>query len=639
LISRHSNSGIFLLLLLLISAKLEAQTCEGSLGDPVEKVDFGRGSNQYGPAFSSTNYNHVTISPEDGSYTIANSTAGMNPGWFLVSNHTPGDNNGYMMIVNANDAPGKIFYESNAPINLCPNTTYEFAAWIINILRSPGGKMPNITFSILSLNDELLAPPYNTGDIPNANPTWKQYGFTFRTSSAGQVKIKMVNNGPGGGGNDLALDDITFRACGPQIIGGIDNTPDLAKGVCEGANAEIKLTATVIGPATLKYQWQRNIGNGWIDVPGETGSSMTARFGGEPVGKYEYRLAVAEPGNFNSPICRTSSPVMTVNVVPYPKPQALNNGPVCLGDPIVLDVADVADSYEWRDPMGAIIGTSKSVVVSRSATSAMAGTYTVSVTTGGCNEGTSTLVSVIAPPEPSVANPAPEICEGGSVELSASGGISYSWSPASGLSATDVENPVASPLVTTLYTVKVSNGSCFRTAQVNVIVHKSPKADAGPDKKVLLGYEVKLSGKALGDGIDYFWTPAVEIDDPKSLNPVVSPTRSTTYTLHVISSLGCITATDEVFVKVYDKLIVPSAFSPNGDQVNDTWNITALDAFETAHVRVVNRYGETVYENTGYLNAWDGKYKNNDLPPGVYYYIVKLRSDVKPVSGSVTLLR
>jgi gliding motility-associated-like protein len=94
-----------------------------------------------------------------------------------------------------------------------------------------------------------------------------------------------------------------------------------------------------------------------------------------------------------------------------------------------------------------------------------------------------------------------------------------------------------------------------------------------------------------------------------------------------------------VFVKVYEKLIVPNIFSPNGDGINDSWNITAIDAFDTSNVKVMNRYGEMVFESSGYTKAWDGKYKNNDLPAGVYYYIIKLRSDINPVSGSVTLIR
>lgn len=629
---------VLLLVVFLCPSKVIAQLCNGSLGDPVHKIDFGRGVSQIAPPFNSTDYRYVRQSPEDGEYTIANSTIGMNGGWYTLYNHTPGDRDGYMMIVNADHSPG-VFYESRDPIVLCPNTTYEFAAWVVNMLKG-NGKMPNITFSILSMDNQLLAEPFNTGDIPDGAPIWIQYGLQFRTEDGGQVKIRMVNNGPGGGGNDIAIDDITFRPCGPRITAKAGNSDGLIENICQGSNTVVKLNAQVDGPATFNYQWQRYSGSTWVDMAGKTATTLDVPFTPDfPPGNYDFRLAVAEGNNLNSPRCRTVSPVLTVRVNRPPNITALSNGPVCIGDDLILDIAGAEGTYEWRK-----IGNPE--VISRlktprlpAATNDMAGSYTVSVNSLGCELSDTVNVTVIPPPEPSVGNPAPEICEGTSVQLSASGGTFYSWSPAEGLSDPESQNPIASPLKTTLYTVKVISGSCFRTATVNVIVNKIPRADAGPDKKVLLNYDTKLEGKVGGDEIDFFWTPATDLDDPRSLNPIASPRRNTTYTLNVVSRLGCVTAIDEVFVKVYDKLIVPNAFSPNGDGVNDLWNITAIDAFDTPHVKVMNRYGELVFESSDYAKAWDGKYRSNDLPAGVYYYVIKLRSDINPVSGSVMLIR
>jgi gliding motility-associated-like protein len=636
------HSFLSILALIFIANSVSAQDpafCTGSLGDPVVNIDFGRGFADIGPNPGlPTTYRYVNPSSErveDGLFTIAKSTLGFNNGWYDIRNHTPGDFSGYMMVVNADYTPG-IFYESAAAIDLCPNTTYEFAAWVINILRNSGNK-PNITFFILALDNQVLGT-YNTGDIPDGNPTWNQYGFLFRTTEAGRVKIRMVNNGPGGGGNDIALDDITFRACGPRMTAGVNNSSESTANICERDNATVHLSVDVEGPPTLRYQWQKYNGSTWLDIIGETRTAIDVPFINATPGRNDYRLAVAEGNNFNSPKCRTMSPTLTINVNRYPVPQALSNGPVCLGDPIILDVASPADTYEWKDPAGNFLSDKRSYSLPN-ATYAMAGRYMLKVSSLGCEASTFIDITVIPPPVPSVGNPAPEICEGNSVEISASGGTFYSWSPAEGLSDPEIQNPIASPLKTTLYTVKVISGSCFRTDTVRVIVNKIPKADAGPDKKVLLNYDTKLEGKVGGDEIDFFWTPATDLDDPRSLNPVASPRQNTTYTLNVVSRLGCVTAIDKVFVKVYDKLIVPNAFSPNGDGVNDLWNITAIDAFDTPRVKVMNRYGELVFESSNYAKAWDGKYKSNDLPAGVYYYVIKLRSDINPVSGSVMLIR
>ncbi|MGH2566223.1 MAG: hypothetical protein ACRDE5_17015, partial [Ginsengibacter sp.] len=136
--SRHIKiSFYFLALSFIYSAKLTAQLCQGSLGDPVVNITFGAGTNP-GPSLGgSTNYGYVNHDcPDDGFYTVANSTSGCFGGtWHtLVEDHTPGDVNGYMMVVNASFNPGDFFVKTVD--GLCPNTTYEFAAWMYNVLQA-----------------------------------------------------------------------------------------------------------------------------------------------------------------------------------------------------------------------------------------------------------------------------------------------------------------------------------------------------------------------------------------------------------------------------------------------------------------------------------------------------------------------
>ncbi|RZK70113.1 MAG: T9SS type B sorting domain-containing protein, partial [Pedobacter sp.] len=70
------------------------------------------------------------------------------------------------------------------------------------------------------------------------------------------------------------------------------------------------------------------------------------------------------------------------------------------------------------------------------------------------------------------------------------------------------------------------------------------------------------------------------------------------------------------------------------------WNITAIDTYLKPKVSIMNRYGELIYEsNDYYLHPWNGKHKNVDVPVGVYYYLIVLGPDLKPHSGSLTLLR
>ena len=188
-------------------------------------------------------------------------------------------------------------------------------------------------------------------------------------------------------------------------------------------------------------------------------------------------------------------------------------------------------TYIWRRPDGTEFSREKSPTIPN-ATTSMSGSYSVTVNYLGCEVTAEVAVDVIPPPQPTVENPAPQICMGTSVQLNASGGTSYKWSPETGLSDPNIANPIASPAVTTLYTVQVTRGTCYRETQVNVIVNKVPTADAGPDKKILQGYDVKLNGKASGDGIRYFWTPALDVEEANSLSHKVSPKEDTNYILN-----------------------------------------------------------------------------------------------------------
>jgi len=627
-----------MLALMFSSVLLNAQIlCEGSLGDPVVNIDFGTGGGRGPRPNIITSYRYIaTGNPNgEGDYTIAQSTTGMNGGWYTIFNHTPNDFNGYMMVVNAAPDPG-VFYESAQAIDLCPNTKYEFSAWIVNLLKGDGIQ-PNITFTILDDNGKILGD-FNTDDLPNGNPNWKQFGFILPSSGAGRVKIRMSNNAKGGQGNDLAIDDIIFRACGPSISSSIENTSSTEQSICENTDATFNFSANVVGSGNLEYQWQINEGTSWVDIKEEKTTSLMYTFEKAKPGIYKFRLAAATPDNFDSPLCRTLSPTLTINVNKYPVPKAISNKP-CIGDDLLLDVADAEGTYQWFNPQGQPISDLKSPVIPDAKLS-MIGTYKVIVTSGGCPATAEVDVDVVYPPVPAVENAVVEVCKGSAVEIKATGGISYIWTPSRGLSSATVSNPMASPLETTTYTVRVSNGSCERTAEVKVVVNELPVANAGEDRKIILGGSTSLNGSVSGGQVSYFWLPEIGLDDPRKLNPVASPTESTTYTLNAVSGFGCVTAVDEVFVLVYEKLVVPASFSPNGDGTNDFWRITAIDTYNKPKVSIINRFGELLYESEDYyLNPWDGKFNNRDVPVGVYYYLIKLGPAIKPLSGSVTVIR
>ncbi len=639
----NAFTTVFILcLFLLVPRSAMAQLCTGSLGDAVVNINFGAGTSTFGPELANgiTNYTYVARSfPQDGYYSILKTTAGSTNTWWTTTDHT-GNTNGYMMLVNSSTSLTDYFYKETVG-GLCGNTTYEFAAWIMNLLNITDVNPPNMTFSIERTTGEVLGT-YTTGSIPTtSSPTWKQFGFFFTTpAGVTDVVVRLKNNSPGGSpANDLVLDDITFRPCGPIIEANIDvaGTPTTLN-VCEGTATTHHLMATVsAGYTAPTYQWQLNTnGLGWIDIAGATSNSYLASQ--SAAGVYQYRLSVGEGAVSSN--CRVVSAVLTLAVNALPVIAIASNSPLCLGEQLQLTASGGA-TYRWSGP-DSYTSDLQNPVISQ-ITLAQAGTYKVVVTTAaGCTSTASTTVAVGSRPAVIISSDV-ELCEGRSTILhaSASGGVSYRWSPAAGLSDATSASPVASPEVTTTYTVAVSDQSsaCPAYDSVKVTILKKAIVDAGPDKSLVRDNSVKLEGAVSGDKISYYWLPADYLDDARLLQPTATPDRDMTYTLYAISDSGCDYVLDEMNIKVYDKVLIPNTFSPNGDGINDIWNVKALDSYIHPTVAVFNRNGSLVYKSTGYKQPWDGTRNGSPLPVGTYYYSIDLKNNKPPLSGWIWLTR
>ena len=325
--------------------------CTGSLGDPIVNLTFGAGQG-YAPALGSsiTDYNYkVGDCPDDGSYSILNRTSQCfgNSWHTLTSDHT-GDPNGYFMLINASYSPGNFYVQTIS--GLCANTTYEFAAWMMNVILNPATIKPNITFRIETVGGTVLKE-YNTGDIPAvSSPAWKQYGFYFKTpEDASTIVLKMTNNAPGGIGNDIALDDITFRPCGPNLTVSTTNALDTID-MCQEKSFPVLLgsqSSTGFADPVFFWQQSRDSGRTWLDVVGA--SSNTLLFQSSQPGAYWYRFSAAEKQNSGRQACRVASNIITINVHPTPVSNAGADKQVLKGFKTKLggNAAQAGYVYNW----------------------------------------------------------------------------------------------------------------------------------------------------------------------------------------------------------------------------------------------------------------------------------------------------
>lgn len=328
-------------------------TCQGTLGAPLVNITFGNGPNP-GPTLptavpgASTNYayNPVTGTPPavifDGQYCLVNQIP-VNNAWFTGQPDHTGNPNGYMAFFNAAPNAGEFYRQT---VNgLCAGTTYEFAAWIVNAVNRnvlPNAATPNVTFNIYDVNNQTVPlVTFATGAIASTTIyNWQRYSTLFTTpagvNSVVLSLINTVNGGVNNVGNDLAIDDITFRPCGPlttasfsSVFGQITNT------VC--TNTPVTVYGSVGGGLnTPTYQWQISSDNGatWTDIAGATTLNFTNP--GFASGTYLFRLLSAEAGNIGSVNCRFISNTITLTVN--------NCGPVC------------SDTCYWKVTGNNIIG-------------------------------------------------------------------------------------------------------------------------------------------------------------------------------------------------------------------------------------------------------------------------------------------
>lgn len=196
--------------------------------------------------------------------------------------------------------------------------------------------------------------------------------------------------------------------------------------------------------------------------------------------------------------------------------------------------------------------------------------------------------------------------------------------------------PYLNLIQSTSFVVLVKNGACpMDTSTIALLtVVQANTVTAGSDKDITRYQTTKLDGVGTGT---VSWSPAFSLSDPTLLNPTASPLITTTYTITLTDGHNCVSK-DEVTVNVEVK--IPSAITPNGDGMNDYFEIEKIENFPSSSLTVFNRWGSVVYNEAPYKNKWNGKSsKGQDLPDEIYYYILDYGVGEKPLSGYVLIKR
>jgi len=183
----------------------------------------------------------------------------------------------------------------------------------------------------------------------------------------------------------------------------------------------------------------------------------------------------------------------------------------------------------------------------------------------------------------------------------------------------------------------VTGSGCASSISRQINVLETPDAALPSEVYILKGNDLILKPAYRGQNLSYRWSPAISIDDYAIANPRVAPVSTTAYQVEV--SNGVCTAYAQINVKVLLPPIIYNTFTPNGDGINDLWEIPNLKDYPKATVSIFNRYGIKLYGSTGYSQPWNGQYNGRDVPSGTYYYIVIPGNGQKTYSGNVTIIR
>lgn len=164
--------------------------------------------------------------------------------------------------------------------------------------------------------------------------------------------------------------------------------------------------------------------------------------------------------------------------------------------------------------------------------------------------------------------------------------------------------------------------------------------NAGKDTTIYEGQQIQILANS--DGTSFLWKPEIYLSNHTTLQPIVSPHQTITYSIEAQKN-GC-ALSDQMTVYVLKKQLVPNnCFSPNGDNINDTWEIPFLDDFPSCDIKIFTRWGQTVYETTGYnyKKAWDGTHNGSVVDEGVYFYVIQLRDAhyAEPLKGTITIIK
>lgn len=392
--------------------------------------------------------------------------------------------------------------------------------------------------------------------------------------------------------------------------------------------AQDNATDTTIGT------WKWNFGNG------QSGSGQNINYTYPAAGTYNATVTVT-----NLYGC-ASSAAHTIVVLPLPALTHTPDTSICLNQSANLVVSG-ANNYQWT-VNSTLSCTNCANPVASPKTSQR---YYVQGISYGCSTFDSLFIDVKQPVKVNVKL-ADTICIGQSVQLNASGAEVYSWQPSTGLSNSNIANPVATPAATTVYAlIGTDSKRCFSDqANVTVQVYPIPEFNIIDSMVTLnVGRSDTLRTTNSEDIVRWQWSPPRWLSCADCPAPIATPQNNITYVARAYNVAGC-SSSDRVTIQVLCNgvnVFMPNTFTPNSDGMNDVFYPRGTGLFTVKLLRILNRWGQVVYEKTNFTanaqsDGWNGMYNGAPAEAGIYVYFMEViceNSQSVQFTGNVALLR
>jgi gliding motility-associated-like protein len=381
---------------------------------------------------------------------------------------------------------------------------------------------------------------------------------------------------------------------------------------CKGSTVSLLAKGT----SYYKYRWYKN-----DTLTNITGNQFDATLPGR------YKVEVSACPNSWVP-----SKEVQINFHMPPQPVVEVNKPVfCLGDNAVLKVSATAGTnftIDWYLD-GVLLPNDAGL---ETVTTNVAGSYNAVFTskttnTDGsyCTQASNTIAITFNNHPVAIIKEIVNItlCDGQTITLSAiSAGNTFKWSTGETTSQINVTAPGN-------YSVMATNAAgCTTDASIDISFLANPILNLH-DTTICVYQRRAVTLTAPPGFAKYVWN---NVAGHQTFDVALPQTVHLTVT----DNNGCTAAQTVTVTEKCGLVYIPNTFTPNGDGINDLWDIQGLD--NTSVIKVFNRYGLLIYQNKGYSAAWDGRYNGKPLPQGVYYYLITAKYNQQTFSGSITII-